>query len=356
MDKYFPEDEEVDAGISAAHVDSSGAFAVCLSLSLYVSSLFLMLAYSSSTATCLPLRAGLVLVEHNKCTARSFCQSLSRSLFSIGLQRFLVTPYVLILNAFSILSALHCRFMIPACISRKPCAHRPSNFNYILQLPIRSAKCLAEQSNRFFWVWKVVTRGPTAETCLFLAPWLVNIWRGSVSFVVNERRKVIQTWGVQRTFLFSALYGKNNEASLRIGSLRTRTNERSTIGLGKVSTKPVNEVIDRRIPKPTLKYTVVLNFQCKIESAYYISVSAMTRLSRVIPNPSQLLFATPNCSEFWHARCVLKLQPSICHENYIIFMGFSNAFIQYIVMLSLEVCISSSPVCMSLLYLLSTSV
>ena len=150
MDKYFPEDEEVDAGISAAHVDSSGAFAVCLSLSLYVSSLFLMLAYSSSTATCLPLRAGLVLVEHNKCTARSFCQSLSRSLFSIGLQRFLVTPYVLILNAFSILSALHCRFMIPACISRKPCAHRPSNFNYILQLPIRSAKCLAEQSNRFF--------------------------------------------------------------------------------------------------------------------------------------------------------------------------------------------------------------
>ena len=29
MDKYFPDDEEVDAGISAPNVDASGAFAVC---------------------------------------------------------------------------------------------------------------------------------------------------------------------------------------------------------------------------------------------------------------------------------------------------------------------------------------
>jgi len=28
MDKYFPDNEEVDAGISTATVDSSGAFAV----------------------------------------------------------------------------------------------------------------------------------------------------------------------------------------------------------------------------------------------------------------------------------------------------------------------------------------
>lgn len=32
MDKYFPDDEEVDAGISAPTVDASGAFAVCFAL------------------------------------------------------------------------------------------------------------------------------------------------------------------------------------------------------------------------------------------------------------------------------------------------------------------------------------
>ena len=42
MDKYFPDDEEVDAGISATHVDSSGAFAVCLLSSSYTMPLFLM--------------------------------------------------------------------------------------------------------------------------------------------------------------------------------------------------------------------------------------------------------------------------------------------------------------------------
>jgi importin subunit alpha-6/7 len=42
MEKYFPDDEEVDAGISADHVDSSGAFAVCPRLLFHLSSPLLM--------------------------------------------------------------------------------------------------------------------------------------------------------------------------------------------------------------------------------------------------------------------------------------------------------------------------
>ena len=39
MDKYFPDDEEVDAGIGAANVDASGAFAVSALPSSFMMSL-----------------------------------------------------------------------------------------------------------------------------------------------------------------------------------------------------------------------------------------------------------------------------------------------------------------------------
>ena len=53
MDKYFPDDEEVDAGIGAANVDASGAFAVRVILS-YAGAMFLTLSLAcSSTKTVL---------------------------------------------------------------------------------------------------------------------------------------------------------------------------------------------------------------------------------------------------------------------------------------------------------------
>jgi hypothetical protein len=65
MDKYFPDDEDVDAGISATHVDSTGAFAVRITVSLYffLSETPVLL---SSTATCPHPKVGSASEEHSR--------------------------------------------------------------------------------------------------------------------------------------------------------------------------------------------------------------------------------------------------------------------------------------------------
>jgi len=65
MDKYFPDDEDADAGISAAHVDSSGAFAVC-NIHFYETRLLIDLFPCSSIPIWLRLRVVSVSAVPNR--------------------------------------------------------------------------------------------------------------------------------------------------------------------------------------------------------------------------------------------------------------------------------------------------